>query len=143
MKNASETGMTNQAIEKVIEHAVQRAVDRAVEGCVERSLDKIADKLLEQLTASLADMTTDQRIAVIAGFIKATLQAGDGANVVPSQESAAPRLSEGMDSLVPAAAHACQEGSAANATPLLGLGKRLGLNYGDGLEYQRNLRGDN
>lgn len=143
MKNASETAMTNQAIEQVIEHAVQRAVDRAVEGCVERSLDKIADKLLEQLTASLADMTPDQRIAVIAGFVKASLQAGDGANVVRSQESAAPSLSAGMDSLVPAAAHACQEGSAANVTPLLGLGKRLGINYGDGLEYQKNVRSDN
>ncbi len=143
MKNIAETGMTNQAIEQVIEHAVQRVVDRAVEGCVERSLDKIADKLLEKLTASLAEMTPDQRIAVIAGFIKASSQAGDGANVVRSQKSPAPGLSEGMDSLVPAAAHACQEGSAANVTPLLGLGKRLGINYGDGLEYQRNIRGDN
>lgn len=132
--------MTGQPIDQEIESAVQRAAESAVQRCLEQSIDEIADKLLERLTSSLADLTPDQRVAVIAGLIKATLHTGDGANDALSADCPALGLSADVGALVSATSPVSQEQSKPYITPLLGLATRLGVDYGDGVEYQRKIR---
>lgn len=105
-------------------------------------MDEIVDQVLKRLTSSLADLTPDQRVAVIAGLIKATSHTGDGANDALSADSPASGLSADVGALVSATSPVSQEQSKANVTPLLGLARRLGVDYGDGVEYQRKMRSD-
>lgn len=142
MSNKPKHEMTDQPIDREIESAVQRAAESAVQRCLDQSIDEIADKVLERLTSSLADLTPDQRVAVIAGIIKATSHAGDGANDALSADSPAPGLSADMGALISATSPVSQEQSKPYVTPLLGLATRLGVDYGDGVEYQRKIRGD-
>ncbi len=142
MSNKPKHEMTDQPIDREIESAVQRAAESAVQRCLEQSINEIADKLLERLTSSLADLTPDQRVAVIAGLIKATSHTGDGANDALSADSHASGLSADVGALVSATSPVSQEQSKASVTPLLGLAKRLGIDYGDGVEYQRKMRSD-
>ena len=142
MSNKPKHEMTDQPIDREIESAVQRAAESAVQRCLEQSIDEIADKLLERLTSSLADLTPDQRVAVIAGLINATSHTGDGANDALSADSRASGLSADVGALVSATSPVSQEQSKASVTPLLGLARRLGIDYGDGVEYQRKMRSD-
>ena len=140
MSNKPKHEMTDQPIDREIESAVQRAAESAVQRCLGQSIDEIADKLLERLTSSLADLTPDQRVAVIAGLINATSHTGDGANDALSAVSPASGLSADVGALVSATSPVSQEQSKASVTPLLGLARRLGIDYGDGVEYQRMIR---
>lgn len=140
MSNKPKHEMTDQPIYREIESAVQRAAESAVQRCLEQSIDEIADKLLERLTSSLADLTPDQRVAVIAGLINATSHTGDGANYALSADIPASGLSADVGALVSATSPVSQEQSKASVTPLLGLARRLGIDYGDGVEYQRMIR---
>lgn len=150
MSNKPKHEMTDQpidreiesAVQRAAESAVQRAAESAVQRCLEQSIDEIADKLLERLTSSLADLTPDQRVAVIAGLINATSHTGDGANDALSADSRASGLSADVGALVSATSPVSQEQSKASVTPLLGLARRLGIDYGDGVEYQRKMRSD-
>lgn len=142
MSNKPKHEMTDQPIDREIESAVQRAAASAIQRCLEQSIDEIADKVLERLTSSLADLTPDQRVVVIAGLIKATLHTGDGANDALFADSPASGLSADVGALVSATSPVSQEQSKAYVTPLLGLATRLGVDYGDGVEYQRKIRGD-
>ena len=113
---------------------IERAVESAVEGAVERIIDQAAEraaaKLVEWVMMSTSNLPPEQRIASIVELLKAGKPG--------ALSAAAPPKSKTSD-------HVHEVSLAEEKTELaksFGLATKLGISYGDGVEYQKRVRSE-
>lgn len=122
----AEIDMSVQAIERAVESAIERATERIIDQAAER----LAAKLVEWVMASTSNLPPEQRIASIVDLLK-TCKPG-AVSAAPPPES---KTSEHPHDVSPAE-------DAANIAKLYGLATKLGISYGDGVEYQNRMRSE-